>query len=292
MDENDRATGNIGAGSKKERYLDKVVPTLFIGVGGTGAEVLWRIRRRILNKVWTGGAQAVRLDSLDQFPFAQFLHIDLDFNTITETGKSSDDTLQSAIAFKASERYVKKLDLSKYIATDETLRAYPLIEEWFPLSAQRVRDLNINPEKGAGQVRSISRLYFFDRYQEIRAAIKQALASLRSNVDHADKHKLLGLEPESGGALRVVVVASTAGGTGSGAFIDVGYLSKVLLKASGAAAPARNWCSCCPPVISVRTQNGRRPTPMALSWSWSPACDQGAVMSATGARLMLSSSCR
>lgn len=236
MDENDRATGNIGAGSKKERYLDKVVPTLFIGVGGTGAEVLWRIRRRILNKVWTGGAQAVRLDSLDQFPFAQFLHIDLDFNTITETGKSSDDTLQSAIAFKASERYVKKLDLSKYIATDETLRAYPLIEEWFPLSAQRVRDLNINPEKGAGQVRSISRLYFFDRYQEIRAAIKQALASLRSNVDHADKHKLLGLEPESGGALRVVVVASTAGGTGSGAFIDVGYLSKVLLKASGAAA--------------------------------------------------------
>ena len=236
MDENDRATGIIGAGSKKERYLDKVVPTLFIGVGGTGAEVLWRIRRRILNKVWTGGTQAMRLDSLEQFPFAQFLHIDLDFNTVTETGKSSDDPLQSAIAFKASERYVKKLDLSKYIATDETLRAYPLVEEWFPLSAQRVRDLNINPEKGAGQVRSISRLYFFDRYQEIRSAIKQALASLRSNVDHADKHKLLGLEPESGGALRVVVVASTAGGTGSGAFIDVGYLSKVLLKASGAAA--------------------------------------------------------
>lgn len=235
MAENDRAAGETGAGAKKENYRDKVVPTLFIGVGGTGAEVLWRIRRRILSKVWTGGPQALRLDGLDQFPFAQFLHIDLDFNTLTETGKSSDDPLQPAISFKPNERYVKKLDLGKYIATDETLRAYPLVEEWFPLSAQKVRDLNINPEKGAGQIRSISRLYFFDRYQDIKSAIKQALSNLRNNVDHADKHKLLGLTSESG-ALRVVVVASTAGGTGSGASIDMGYLSKVLLKASGAAA--------------------------------------------------------
>lgn len=235
MADNDRAAGDSGTGSKKERYLDKVVPTLFIGVGGTGAEILWRIRRRILSKVWTGGSQAIRLESLDQFPFAQFLHVDLDFNTVTETGKSSDDPLHPAISFKPNERYVKKLDLSKYIATDETLRSHPLVEEWFPLSAQKVRDLNINPEKGAGQIRAISRLYFFDRYQDIKSAIKQALANLRNNVDHADKHKLLGLTSESG-ALRVVVVASTAGGTGSGSSIDMGYLSKVLLKASGAAA--------------------------------------------------------
>jgi hypothetical protein len=222
-----------GGSEKKEKYLDKVIPTLFIGVGGTGAEVLWRVRRRILSRVWTGGPQAVRLESLDQFPFAQFLHVDLDFNTVTETGRSSDDTLQSAIAFKPSERFVEKLDLSKYIGTDEKLSSFPLVKEWFPLSAQKVRDLNINPEKGAGQIRSIARLYFFDQYQKIKDAIKGALSNLRNNVDNTDKHKQLGLTLEPG-ALRVVVVASTAGGTGSGASIDMGYLSKVLLKASGA----------------------------------------------------------
>ena len=231
----DNIVVEAGETKKKDKYLDKVVPTLFIGVGGTGAEVLWRVRRRILSKVWTGGPQALRLDSLDQFSFAQFLHIDLDFNTVVETGRSSDDPLQSAVSFKPSERYVNKLDLSKYIGSAESLRSFPLVEDWFPLDSQKVAALNINPEKGAGQIRAISRLYFYDRYPDIKSAIQQALSRLRNNVDNAEQHRKLGLTLEPG-ALRIVVVASTAGGTGSGASIDMGYLSKVLLKSSGASA--------------------------------------------------------
>ncbi len=223
----------LASEQSKEKYIDKVIPTLYIGVGGTGAEVLFKLRRKILSQVWTGGAEATRLESLSEFPFAEFIHIDLDSSTVVETGKSSRDPLQAQVAFKANESYVKKLDLGKYIGSDEKLRSFPLVEEWFPLTPQKIQALNINPEKGAGQIRSISRLYFFDRYQDIKSAIDLALSNLRNSVNNTDKHKRLGLTLEAG-ALRVVVVASTAGGTGSGGFIDIGYLSKILLDKCGA----------------------------------------------------------
>jgi len=229
------AVKTVHSEPSKEKYLDKVIPTLYIGVGGTGAEVLFKLRRKILTQVWSGGSEATRLESLNEFPFAEFMHIDLDSSTVVETGRSGRDPLQAQVAFKASESYVKKLDLGKYIGSDEKLRSFPLVEEWFPLSSQKIQALNINPEKGAGQIRSISRLYFFDRYQDIKSAIDQALSNLRNSVNNTDKHKRLGLTLEAG-ALRVVVVASTAGGTGSGAFIDVGYLSKILLDKCGAAS--------------------------------------------------------
>ena len=232
----DNSAVETGEAKKKDKYLDKVVPTLFIGVGGTGAEVLWRVRRRILNKVWTGGLQDLRLESLDQFPFAQFLHIDLDSSTLVETGRSSDDPLRSAVSFKLKERNVNKFDLGKYIASTESLRSFPLLEEWFPLDFKIVAHSNINLMDGTVRsIRAISRLYFYDNYQDIKDAIQQTLASLLNQVDNAEQHKKLGLTLEPS-ALRVVVVTSTAGGTGSGAFIDMGYLSKVLLKSSGASA--------------------------------------------------------
>ena len=223
----------LASEQSKEKYIDKVIPTLYIGVGGTGADVLFKLRRKILSQAWTGGAEATRLESLSEFPFAEFIHIDLDSSTVVEAGKSSRDPLQAQVAFKPKESYVKKLDLGKYIGTDEKLRSFPLVEEWFPLTSKKIQEINIDPDKGAGQIRSISRLYFFDQYQAIKSGIDNALSNLRNSTNNTDKHKRLGLTLQEG-ALRVVVVASTAGGTGSGAFIDVGYLSKILLDKSGA----------------------------------------------------------
>jgi len=229
MSENQAAAG---AGSRsQEKSHEKVVPTLFIGAGGTGAEVLWRIRRRILSRVWRGQNGPTRLAKLDEFPFAEFLHIDLDSSTVTESGKSSDDPLATAITFKSRESLVKKLDLSKYIATSEHLDRFPHVKEWFPLSSEKVSKLNINPEKGAGQIRAISTLYFVDRYQDIKSSIDEALSNLRVSVQNEQQHKNLGLTLMESN-LRVVVVASTAGGTGSGAAIDLGYLSKKLLNSN------------------------------------------------------------
>lgn len=95
--------------------VTEVVPTLFIALGGTGAQVLWRIRRRILNSLWGGGAgQPIRLDSLTDFPFAEFLQIDLNANEVTQSGTAAKaDILGDKVRFTEEERLVKKLDLSK-----------------------------------------------------------------------------------------------------------------------------------------------------------------------------------
>lgn len=218
-------------GKKTEVTLAEVVPTLFIALGGTGAEVLWRIRRRILNSLWGAGKnKTVRLDSLTEFPLAEFLHIDLDVNTVTQQGKAQkSDILANKVLFKEEERLVKKLDLSRYLRTDEDLAKYPLIQEWFPLSRSKVNELNINVEDGAGQIRAFSRLYFFDKYHEIKNAIRTKASYLLSNISTAKSAERLGLKVQTK-MLKIVVVASTAGGTGSGGFLDLGYLSQIIGK--------------------------------------------------------------
>ena len=218
--------GNVKVEDKKtEVVLTEVVPTLYIALGGTGAEILFRIRRRILNTLWGPKGQPVRLGSLTEFPYAEFLHIDLDANTVTEAGKAvKNDILGAEVRFKEEEKLIKKLDLNRYVRSDEDLDKYPLIKEWFPLSRKTLNELNIDPEKGAGQIRSISRLYFFDKYQEIKSAIRSKCSALLSNVSSDALQKRLGLQVQTG-ALKIVVVASTAGGTGSGSYLDLGYLA-------------------------------------------------------------------
>lgn len=121
--------------------VTEVVPTLFIALGGTGAQVLWRIRRRILNSLWGGGAgQPIRLDSLTDFPFAEFLQIDLNANEVTQSGTAAKaDILGDKVRFTEEERLVKKLDLSKYTKTDDELAKYPIVQEWFPLTRSKVK---------------------------------------------------------------------------------------------------------------------------------------------------------
>jgi hypothetical protein len=225
----------------KEKKEDEVVPTLFIALGGTGAEVLWRIRRRRLKNLWgVDTGQPVRLEQLTEFPFAEFLQIDLDANTVTESGKAlKSDILGTKVRFKEEERLVKKLDMSKYTKSDDELAKYPLVQEWFPLTRSKVNELNIDPEKGAGQIRAISRLYFFDKYAEIKGAIRTKSEHLMANVTSADMQKRLGLKVQTG-TLKIVVVASTAGGTGSGSFLDLGYLASVIGKQTANQGVATN----------------------------------------------------
>ena len=226
---------------KTEVTLEEVVPTLFIALGGTGAEVLWRIRRRILNTLWgIGTGQPVRMESLTEFPFAEFLQIDLDASTVTESGKAArTDILADKIRFKEEEKLVKKLDLNKYVKTDAALALYPMVKEWFPLTRSKLNELNLPVEKGAGQIRAISRLYFFDKYAEIKSAIRTKADHLLSNVSSDEAAKRLGLTMQRG-ALKIVVVASTAGGTGSGSFLDLGYLSGIIGRQAANAGVTTN----------------------------------------------------
>ena len=205
-------------------------PTLFIGLGGTGAGVLFNLRRNMLSHVWSGG-EGTQISSLSEFPCAEYLCIDLDFSSFVAEEKAVRNSLHAELLFKPSEAMAKRLDLLKYLGSDEIFQSFPHVEEWFPIPPRKAEALNFL-DGCYRSIRSISRLYFYDRFRDIKSSIEQALSNLRNNALSSDKHKRLGLKPDPQ-ALRVVVVASVAGSTGSGTLIDVGYLSKILLSKCG-----------------------------------------------------------
>ncbi|TSA09034.1 MAG: DUF4339 domain-containing protein [Deltaproteobacteria bacterium] len=207
----------------------KIRPTLFIGLGGTGLEVMLRIRRRLLNATW-GRETPLKLASLEQFPVAQFLYVDLAKNEVIETGMSTvTDVLFDLVKLKENDRICETLDLAKYSASDQELDKYPHIKSWSPLTPQRIRELGIDPSKGAGQIRAISRLYFHDYYTAIRDHIRDKIHTLKNNLDAVGLLQDLGLEIETG-KYRVIVVCSVAGGTGAGCFLDMGWLARWIAK--------------------------------------------------------------
>lgn len=206
-------------------------PTLFIGAGGTGLEVLLRIRRRILSAVWNP-RQPVRLNAIGQFPAARFLHLDLDSNAVIDDGKSRQaDPWYEQVRLADEERLVETLDLAQYHESDDSLARFPLIEQWMPLRPRKMRTLGIDPAQGAGQIRALARLYLFDKYPKLRARIKGALNALGSNAGAARKEEYarLGLQVDTS-RFRVVVIASNAGGTGAGAALDLGWLAKAIAR--------------------------------------------------------------
>lgn len=197
-----------------------VGPTLLVGLGGTGKEVLLRLRRMIVE----------RYGSLDDLPFLRFMHLDTDKNqTAAEQYdlRSGDDPLYRDIRFTNVER----IDLAIFGGTGKYvghLNNYPNVKRWFPAGAKiaQLGDLH----EGAGQVRMASRLGFFDasNHQKIANRLEQCRREL-SDASIMQQAARFGFtfEPKR---MRVVVVASLAGGTGSGTFLDAGFLVKRYFK--------------------------------------------------------------
>lgn len=227
----DNLNQTLGAGERKQEQTIDLRPTLFIGIGGTGMEVLLRVRRRILNNLWGSRNARTRVESLTEFPIAQFIHFDLDSGAIVEGNQSQAGDLQfEQIKFSEDEKIVERLDFDKYSRDEDSLEKYPHIKEWMPLTPKRIRDSRVDPSIGAGQIRCLSRLYLFDKYAKVRDKIRHKLRNLKAGLSHAQQLNQLGLRMEPS-KFRIVVVGSVAGGTGSGAFLDMGLMSRWLAKA-------------------------------------------------------------
>jgi hypothetical protein len=217
-------------GKKSELKVD-LRPTLFIGAGGTGMEVMMRIRRRILSAVWNR-QHPTRVESITDFPVARFLHFDLDNQAIIDEGKSQQtDPWFELVKLSDEERLVEPLDLPQYHESDDSLARFPLIENWMPLRPKKLRSLGIDPSKGAGQIRALARLYLFDKYPKLRGRIKGALNFLSSNagIERKENYQRLGLQVDTS-KFRIVVIASNAGGTGAGSAIDLGWIAKAIAR--------------------------------------------------------------
>jgi len=191
-----------------------VSPTLMIGVGGTGKEVLLRLRRRIVE----------RYGSLSMTPFLQFMHLDTDTTAAAQEQynlRGNDDPLHHEVRFKPVERIDLTIDggTGKYV---EHINNFPQIKRWFPTGGKIAQLGNLGD--GAGQVRMASRLGFFhaSNFSRIAGRLEQCKGLLR-DAAILQRSARLGFEFDPQG-MNIFVIASLAGGTGSGSFLDVAFL--------------------------------------------------------------------
>jgi len=97
---------DISAKEKLELKTQELMPTIIIGLGGTGKEVLLRIRRQFVEKY----------GSINEFPIISYLYIDTDNAPSEESGISRErDYLINEIDFQPSEKIFHPINPSDYI---------------------------------------------------------------------------------------------------------------------------------------------------------------------------------
>lgn len=200
-----------------------VTRTICIGIGGTGRDVLMRIRRTIIDQ----------FGSLQEFPIVAFIQIDTDQGATRTTGLSTGDNYQGQpIKFNPNEvihARVSEAEAEQFKKNHELLQKNPYannpdkhILEWFPDTL--INNLSAMND-GAGQIRPAGRLAFFKNFNAIKAQLTYAYNQV-NGADVNELNRKWGNAVNPG--LRVYVTGSLCGGTGSGMVLDMGYLVRAL----------------------------------------------------------------
>ncbi|MTJ50950.1 tubulin-like doman-containing protein [Dolichospermum sp. UHCC 0259] len=212
--------------STNETQYRGINRTICIGLGGTGRDVLMRIRRLIVD----------RYGDLNNLPIVSFVHIDTDKAATQVTGIRTGSTYHGVdLSFKEAEKVsatMSSKDVTMFVEGLErrseynSYGPYDHIGIWFP--PQLLRNIKA-VEEGAKGIRPIGRLAFFHNYQKVKTAIETAERRTRG---HESLLLRSGLRIEPG--LNIFVIGSLCGGTGSGMFLDVAYSLRNLYGEEGA----------------------------------------------------------
>ncbi|HEY9639459.1 MAG TPA: tubulin-like doman-containing protein [Coleofasciculaceae cyanobacterium] len=185
-----------------------MVPTVIVGIGGTGTEILSRVRRLVEE---TYG-------SLKNFPILSFLTID------TDRDYKVTNPLAAGSAFKDNEKHWASVSGSQVKDMIANMDNYPWINSWFPRELER----NINAlEAGAGQIRACGRFAYFCNYHAIQKKFIQACDRVKGKENFMlDRYGV----KVSNNQINVFITGSLSGGTGSGMLIDLCYCARHWLK--------------------------------------------------------------
>jgi len=188
-------------------------PTLVIGLGGTGHEVMVRLKARFLE---TFGPDLFKIVKLLVFDTAQE-------NVLVRNALGADVTLT-----KDTELInIGHVPVSSLL---NNLEVNPTIKAWLPVDQLSVSAIHA----GAKMIRSLGRLAFFYHYNH-DAKIKDRLLSVIQALGNIKLRGPVGesiMIPKSRG-INVFIINSVCGGTGAGTFLDMAYLVRELIKGSG-----------------------------------------------------------
>ncbi|HYK04313.1 MAG TPA: tubulin-like doman-containing protein [Thermoanaerobaculia bacterium] len=175
-------------------------PTVVIGLGGTGYGALLKLKKRFV-------------DSYGSVPpIIRFLSIDT-----TENAEAAQDALQTRLDHH--EKYVLQVGNPVNLLNGTN----PHIDEWWPPEIPTQSII-----AGAGQVRARGRLALFARASEIVGRLKQAVNDVR-NIRNQKQMYSEQFQVSDRAGVEVHIVGSLAGGTGSGLFLDIAFMTRDII---------------------------------------------------------------
>ena len=192
---------------------NQAVTSIVIGLGGTGKEVLLRIRQRFVQELGVPG-----------LPVMRYLWVDCDPGSDVDIANKPFDWLLPEARLSTSEMVpsiVSQQTIDAYLASGQGM--FPWLFNWIQPGVFSLGAI-LN---GAAQVRPRGRLGFYENYPMIRDSIIQArnsVESLGAIQELSDKYSM-----KPAGTKRAYVICSLAGGTGSGMFLDMAFLCQELL---------------------------------------------------------------
>ncbi len=177
----------------------KLKKTLYIGLGGTGAATLLRVKKCFI-------------DSYGEIPpMIGFLAIDTDS---ADYNKEVTSNIGKKIKLEQNELLVctVKNALSVY-------RNNPSEYDWVP--ADNVNKLSSIAGQGAGQVRSNGRFIAYFNYQTIQNYIQTSITQINQHLPETSAYSVDANKDGIEFPMTIHVFSSVAGGTGSGLIVDV-----------------------------------------------------------------------
>ena len=193
----------FGGETKRVKKID--APLLVVGLGGTGADGLRRIKNEFGQRL-----EQDRLGTreLDRPPRTAYLLLDTDPGELTKR-------YHGTVIDKDNEW----LDLSwdiEYALDREGANLSPSIKSW--LDSKFYTDASLRQDaayNGAGTYRQLSRMMMFRKAQDVVTKLEALLTRLATVPAGA---------PAGARKINVVVISGLSGGTGSGSFLDFAYL--------------------------------------------------------------------
>lgn len=169
-------------------------PTLLIGIGGTGQKVLVQLKARFLRNYGVKPAAV------------EFLCFDTD-QTLEQVNLNGQPISLTPGAELVNIGGIQTANILRHLDIN------PAIAAWITEDKERIPVQAIT--MGAKQVRPLGRLSLFWHVGTVASKIKAAVARLTDMRLHSQQY-----------GVNVFIIASVCGGTGSGGFLDMAYLTR------------------------------------------------------------------
>ncbi|NDA61223.1 MAG: hypothetical protein EBX50_04180 [Chitinophagia bacterium] len=200
--------------------------SLYIGLGGTGANALRQLKKRYLEVYGH-----VDLKNHELPEFVKFLVFDTDRDAqLTSDNKvtaynpiAAGNGKGKAMSVNFNPAEVIGVHAENCKNAIQNVTNKKMFEGWFPLGNDEIIKKLGDLKKGASQIRLFGRVAFFFNADRIQKVIRDAINEIMA-VDQANSF----FDPVNND-LNIYIVGSLAGGTGSGMFMDTAMMCRHII---------------------------------------------------------------